>query len=132
MRQLKICLLGCLPGFLLLAVAGSSFGGSAPSRDDAGARAACLEAYKVLMHPRCVNCHPAGDAPLQGEDSRPHTFFRLRRGADGHGVLRVGFTENTSWHGVVPESFHQFRQRQPDAELQLNPYLFGEFRVFHL
>jgi DNA-binding transcriptional LysR family regulator len=35
--------------------------------------------------------------------------------------LRVGFTENTSWHGAVPESFRQFRQRQPDAELQLNP-----------
>ena len=77
------------PGFLLLAVAGSSLGGSAPSRDYAGARAAFLEAYKVLMHPRCVNCHPAGDAPLQGEDSRPHTFFRLRRGADGHGVFTV-------------------------------------------
>jgi len=89
MRQIKLCLLGCLPGFLLLAVAGSSLGGSAQSRDDAGARAAFLEAYKVFMHPRCVNCHPAGDAPLQGEDSRPHTSFRLRRGADGRGVFTV-------------------------------------------
>ena len=26
-------------------------------RDDAGARAAFAEAYKVFMHPRCVNCH---------------------------------------------------------------------------
>ena len=89
MRQIKLCLLGCLPGFLLLAVAGSSLGDSAPSRDDAGARAAFLEAYKVFMHPRCVNCHPAGDAPLRGEDSHPHTFFRLRRGADGQGVFAV-------------------------------------------
>jgi len=23
----------------------------------------------VLQHPRCQNCHPAGDAPLQGDDS---------------------------------------------------------------
>src|SRR5262247_4222348 len=89
MRQIKLCLLGCLPGFLSLAVAGSSLGGSALSRDDAGAPATFLEAYKVFMHPRCVNCHPAGNAPLQGEDSRPHTFFRLRRGADGHGVFTV-------------------------------------------
>jgi hypothetical protein len=30
------------------------------------------EAGKVLTHPRCVNCHPAGDTPLQGDDSHPH------------------------------------------------------------
>jgi mono/diheme cytochrome c family protein len=58
-------------------------------KNDAEAREAFLEAYKVFMHPRCVNCHPAGDAPLQGEDSRPHSFFRLRRGADGQGVFAV-------------------------------------------
>lgn len=28
--------------------------------------------YKTLMHPRCMNCHPAGDAPLQYDDSRVH------------------------------------------------------------
>ena len=28
--------------------------------------------YKVLMSPRCMNCHPKGDAPLQYDDSRPH------------------------------------------------------------
>jgi DNA-binding transcriptional LysR family regulator len=37
------------------------------------------------------------------------------------GTLRVGFAESASWHGVVPDSFRQFRERQPDAELQLNP-----------
>jgi mono/diheme cytochrome c family protein len=82
-RRIKLPL--CLLCFLLLSIAG----GSTPSRDDAGARAAFLEAYKVFMHPRCVNCHPAGDAPLQGEESRPHTFFRLRRGTDGQGVFAV-------------------------------------------
>jgi DNA-binding transcriptional LysR family regulator len=44
---------------------------------------------------------------------------RVARGQSG--VLRVGFTESASWHGVVPDSFRQFRQRQPDAELQLYP-----------
>ena len=44
---------------------------------------------------------------------------RVARGQSG--TLRVGFTENASWHGVVPDSFRQFRERYPDAELQLNP-----------
>ncbi len=63
--------------------------GNKSVRNDAVARAAFLETYKVFMHPRCVNCHPAGDAPLQGEDSRQHGFFRLRRGADGQGVFAL-------------------------------------------
>ncbi|HET8919412.1 MAG TPA: LysR substrate-binding domain-containing protein [Xanthobacteraceae bacterium] len=37
------------------------------------------------------------------------------------GTLRVGFPENASWHGVVPDSFRQFREHQPDADLQLHP-----------
>src|SRR6266852_6248609 len=37
------------------------------------------------------------------------------------GTLRVGFTENASWRGVVPESFRRFRELQPEAELQLQP-----------
>ena len=37
------------------------------------------------------------------------------------GTLRVGFTENASWQGVVPESFRRFRELRPDAELQLQP-----------
>lgn len=35
-------------------------------------RALFLEASRVLLHPRCVNCHPDGDVPLQGMGSRPH------------------------------------------------------------
>ena len=37
------------------------------------------------------------------------------------GTLRVGFTENASWRGVVPQSFRQFRELHPDAKLQLQP-----------
>ncbi len=48
--------------------------------------------------------------------------LRAGRAARGQsGTWRVGFTESASWHGVVPGSFRQFRQQQPDAELQLNP-----------
>jgi hypothetical protein len=54
---------------------------------DQAARSAALfeEAGKVLTHPRCVNCHPAGDRPLQGEDSHPH-LPHVRRGDGGMGV----------------------------------------------
>jgi len=58
--------------------------GAPRQRDDAGARAAFLEAYKVFMHPRCMNCHPAGDVPLQGDDSHPHAQ-NVKRGPDGRG-----------------------------------------------
>lgn len=30
------------------------------------------EIGKVLTHPRCMNCHPAGDHPLQGDDEHAH------------------------------------------------------------
>ena len=37
------------------------------------------------------------------------------------GTLRIGFMENASWHGVVPDSLRRFRECHPDAELKLNP-----------
>jgi hypothetical protein len=54
---------------------------------DAAARSAALftEAGRVLLHPRCVNCHPAGERPLQGEDGRPHEP-KVTRGAGGRGA----------------------------------------------
>jgi DNA-binding transcriptional LysR family regulator len=44
---------------------------------------------------------------------------RVARGQSG--TLRIGFTENASWHGVVPDALRIFRHRHPDAELQLHP-----------
>jgi DNA-binding transcriptional LysR family regulator len=47
---------------------------------------------------------------------------RAKRVASGQsGTLRVGFIESMSWHGVVPDAFRQFRERQPEAELQIRP-----------
>ena len=46
---------------------------------------AFMKVYKVLMSPRCMNCHPAGDAPLQGDDSHIHTMDVVR-GPDGKGM----------------------------------------------
>ena len=43
------------------------------------------EAGKVLLHARCVNCHPASDRPRQGDERRLHEP-PVRRGSGGHGV----------------------------------------------
>src|SRR6476646_4688571 len=76
--------------------------------------------------PRGVKLSPAGKLFL--EDARrilqevSDAAVRAGRVARGRsGTLRVGFTENSSWHGIVPDSFRRFREQQPDAELQLHP-----------
>jgi len=43
------------------------------------------EAAKVLTHPRCINCHPAGDQPLQGTSDRLHEP-PVQRGRGGLGA----------------------------------------------
>jgi hypothetical protein len=54
---------------------------------DTATRSAAMfsELGKVLTSPRCVNCHPAGDRPRQGERARLHQP-PVERGADGHGL----------------------------------------------
>ena len=57
---------------------------------DPAARSAALftEADKVLSSPRCVNCHPAGDRPLQGDAQRLHQP-PVERGGDGFGTAAM-------------------------------------------
>jgi DNA-binding transcriptional LysR family regulator len=76
--------------------------------------------------PRGVKINPAGRSfledvrhILQLVDEAAMRAGRVARGQSG--MLRVGFAETASWHGVVPDSFRQFRERQPHAELQLHP-----------
>jgi mono/diheme cytochrome c family protein len=54
-------------------------------QDAVASRAAFLQVYRVLTSPRCQNCHPAGDVPLQGDDSHVH-LQNVKRSKDGHGV----------------------------------------------
>ena len=55
-------------------------GPRADTADPAAAgKAAFMTLYRVLEHPRCMNCHPKGDAPLQYDDSRPHGQNITRR-----------------------------------------------------
>ena len=58
---------------------------ASPKPDAAASRESFLQLYKVFVSPRCQNCHPSGDAPLQGDDSHPH-IQNVKRGKDGHGV----------------------------------------------
>jgi hypothetical protein len=50
------------------------------------AKNAFNDVYKVLMSPRCLNCHPVGDRPFQGEDSHVHAQ-NVQRGRDGEGLF---------------------------------------------
>lgn len=52
-----------------------------PSRAERS-QALFLEASRVMLHPRCTNCHPAGDSPAQGEQGQPHDPPVFRGAAD--------------------------------------------------
>ncbi len=54
-----------------------------------------VEAGKVITHPRCVNCHPVGDRPLQGVAMQPHQPPVVR----GDGGLGAPGMRCTTCHG---------------------------------
>ena len=54
-------------------------------KDSVASVKAFMEVYKVLMSPRCMNCHPSGDIPLTGDDNHLHNM-NPQRGKDGKGV----------------------------------------------
>jgi hypothetical protein len=115
-----------------LAVAAALLLSSAPSAQESGglraasefdsiaeesARSAALfeEAGKVILHPRCVNCHPAGDRPMQGMAMRPHEP-PVFRGDANFGL--VGMTCNTC-HG--PENVTVANQADDIKSIPGNP-----------
>jgi mono/diheme cytochrome c family protein len=102
----------------------------AGQQDEKASREAFLAAYKVLMHPRCMNCHPSGDVPLQGDDSHPHAQ-NVQRGKDGKGKYALKCANchqetnlpgahmppgNPNWHLPPPETKMVFQGKSP-AEL---------------
>ena len=73
-------------------------GGLKPATDfstigDEKERAIALfaEAGKVIQSPRCLNCHPANDRPLQGDDGHPHQPLVVR-GIGGMGATGMHCT----------------------------------------
>jgi mono/diheme cytochrome c family protein len=61
---------------------------AARKKDSVASVKAFAKVYSVLMSPRCMNCHPKGDVPLQGEDSHIHTM-QPKRGTDGKGLYAM-------------------------------------------
>lgn len=80
----------------MLAIVTSGFkDGGARSKEDPKAEkdsvasvTAFGDVYKVLMSPRCMNCHPAGDIPLQGDDNHLHLMLP-KRGKNGKGLYAM-------------------------------------------
>ena len=64
----------------------ASFGGVADKAERS--RALFNEVAKVITSPRCMNCHPAGDSPLQANDQHVH-MPPILRGENGLGVAGV-------------------------------------------
>jgi DNA-binding transcriptional LysR family regulator len=78
--------------------------------------------------PRGVRLNAAGrlflsDAQriLQDVDEAKRRAERIALGKAG--TIRVGIAQALSWHGMVVDSFREFRRRQPDAELVLHHML---------
>ncbi|HEA22050.1 MAG TPA: hypothetical protein ENH87_14180 [Pricia antarctica] len=108
---------------------------SIPTENDQNKEAseeAFEQVYSVLMHPRCMNCHPIGDIPLQGDDSHVHNMLP-QRGEDGKGVSTMKCItchaatgvpgENTppgnpSWH-LPPADMKMVFQGKSPRELAL-------------
>jgi DNA-binding transcriptional LysR family regulator len=76
--------------------------------------------------PRGVKISEAGklfldDARRILQDLNDATASAKRIASGLSGTLRIGFVQSLSWQGIVPESLKLFRERRPDAELQLKP-----------
>jgi len=100
--------LACGLAFPLVALAAYLPGTFQPTPQSASPdRTAGLQAFaqieRVLLHPRCVNCHvPAG--PLQGDVKRVH-YPAVERGNDGRGVAPLNCaTCHPTQNGAVVHS----------------------------
>ncbi|MCP3380899.1 Isoquinoline 1-oxidoreductase subunit [Bradyrhizobium sp. CCGUVB4N] len=71
-------------------------------------RAIFNEIGKVVMNPRCMNCHPAGDHPTQGDDFHEHMppIWRAETGhfeancSGCHGSHNVTLLEAASYRSI--------------------------------
>lgn len=76
--------------------------------------------YSVLQHPRCLNCHPSGDAPLQYEDSRPHSMNVTRSSTEaGLQCATCHQEKNSEAYGVQGGPPGAPNWHLPDADMPL-------------
>ena len=91
MRSVRALLLGGAIAIVLVAHLGANL---QPTRAQTSAQpglAAFEQIASVLQSPRCLNCHPRGDRPMQGDARRIHAM-NVQRGADDQGLpaMRCG------------------------------------------
>lgn len=94
------------------------------ARADDDKTAGFMTLYRTLENPRCMNCHPSGDAPLQCDDSRPHAMA-ISRLSEKNGVpcstchrAKNNPKEHQppgapNWHLPPPETPMVFQGRSP-------------------
>jgi hypothetical protein len=85
------------------------------------------QVYTVLMSARCMNCHPSGNVPLQGDDNHLHSMLP-QRGKDGKGIYAMKCANchqptntaglhtppgNPSWHLPPADMRMVFQGRTP-------------------
>ena len=82
---MKVILFSSLTVLFVIAIA-QSLHAEAQKNHRAESLAYFDKATAVFMHPRCLNCHPAGDKPTQGADMHIH-IMNVQRGIDDHGAV---------------------------------------------
>src|ERR1700704_4830209 len=104
MKRSGICFVGMASALLWMTLAacghspGTSSGTGTASRPTEAQGLVAFETVRsVLQHPRCQNCHPRGDVPLQGDDGRLHNQ-NILRGPAGHGMVGE---RCTTCHGPI-------------------------------
>ena len=96
---------------------------AAPGPGSGPAAAEAIAAFEtvrtVLQSPRCVNCHPAGDVPLQGDDGHLHEP-PIARGPEGRGVAGISCS---ACHGKqnLPASYGAHMPPGVSTEWRLPP-----------
>jgi hypothetical protein len=84
--DVALILIGSVVLFAIMPKVGSSATrGSSPDGNDAASLRAFSVVASVLTSPRCLNCHVAGDSPLQGDTGTIHNM-NVKRGPDGRGT----------------------------------------------
>ena len=108
LRTASACLLifaaACSGSSSTSGTGGTGGGGKPGPKPDRTAGLTAWETVRsVFQHPRCQNCHPADDVPLQGDEGRPHQQ-NVRRGPKGEGMVGA---ECTTCHGPAnpPDSY---------------------------
>jgi hypothetical protein len=126
----------CAAAALTLAISLTGFpqgkqvsAGAAAGAEEVQSLRAFAVVASVLTSPRCLNCHVAGDSPLQGDSGIPHNM-NVKRGADGRGMPAMRCTnchqEENSTQLHAPPGRRDWRLPPPSNRLAWQGLSFGD------